>query len=89
MSERKLGPNVKRLMAFKVSRDAIPSGGGFEDGIKALTTPGRMSELSRNALVWVDEAIAVMRTAHDNPYGDDEEIIAGAILAEIEKRENK
>jgi hypothetical protein len=83
---RKLGPNIKRLMAFKVARDAIPNGGGFAAGMTLFTEPGRLAELSRAALEWVDQAIAAMRSAPDNPYGDDEETIAGVILAELDKR---
>jgi len=59
---------------------------GLADGIAAITTPGRMAEVARNALTWVDEVIRVMRSAPDSPYGDDEEAIAGAILAALEGR---
>jgi hypothetical protein len=86
-NERKLSTNVKRLMARFAAREAIPRGGGMADAIQSIITPGRMAELSRNALAKVDLAIAAMRAAPDNPYGDDEETIAGAILAEIEKKE--
>lgn len=85
--DRKLGPNMKRFIAHKVAREAIPPGGGMADGISVFTTPGRLAQLSRDALAWCDAAIQAMRSAPDNPYGDDEEVIAGAILREIEKRE--
>lgn len=75
-----LGPNVKRLLVLKVAKDAIPDGGGFAAGIDALMTPGRMVELSRNALMWIEEALTVFKSASDNPYGDNDEAIAGAIL---------
>lgn len=81
--ERKLGTNLKRLIAYKVSQDAVPAGGGVKDALAALTTPGRMAELSRNALAWVDQAVAAVRSAPDNPYGDDEEAICGAILEQL------
>ena len=84
---RKLGPNMKHFLAYKVSRLAIPPGGGFAAGIDALTTPGRLAQLSRDALAWCDTAIQAMRATPDNPYGDDEEVIAAAILKEIEHKE--
>lgn len=86
MTGRILGPNMKRLMAYRVAREAIPPGGGMASAIQSIVTPGRLSELSRNALAWCDEAINAMRSAPDNPYGDDEETIAGAIVAELDKK---
>lgn len=84
MSERVLGKNVKRLMAYKVSRDAIPDGGGMVAGIAFILDRERMIETSRKALEWVDASIQAIRDTYDNPYGDDEETIAGAILEKIE-----
>lgn len=80
MSERRLGRNLKRLLAIKVSRDAIPNGGGFADGLDFLMNPQRIKEVSLKALEWCDQAIAAVKSAPDNPYGDDEEVIAGVIL---------
>lgn len=87
MSERKLGPNMKRLLAVKVSRDAIPSGGGFADGLSLFLEPGKLAAVSRNALAWIDEAISAVKAAPDNPYGDNEETIAAAILEKLDIRE--
>lgn len=86
MGERTLGPNMKRFLAVKVSRDAIPDGGGFADGIEFLLNPGRMADVSRKALEWCDQCIAAVKSAPDNPYGDDEEVIAGVILAQLEAK---
>jgi len=88
MTDRKIGPNLKKLMIRKMARDAVPPGTGNPMGaaIESMSDKGRMIALLREALVWCDEAISVMRSAPDNPYGDDEEVIAGAILAEIEKK---
>jgi hypothetical protein len=88
MSERKLGANMKRFLAYKVSRDAIPDGGGFAAGLDFLMNPQRMKEVSLKALEWCDQAIAAVKSAPDNPYGDDEETIAGVILAGIDARSN-
>lgn len=83
MIDRKLTPNIKRLLAYKVSRDAIPAGGGLAAGLDFLMNTERIVEVSRNALAWIDAAIAVVKTAPDNPYGDDDEAIAGAILDQL------
>ena len=80
---RKLGPNMKKLLIRKVAVDAIPSGGGFADGVELFTTPGKLVRLSREALVWIDLAIEAIKSAPDNPYGEDEETIAGVILAKL------
>lgn len=86
MTDRKLGPNLKRLLAIVTAKIAIPPGGGLADGMRVLTTPGAMVNAARQGLVQVDQMIAAVRSAPDNPYGDDEEIIAGAILAQLEER---
>lgn len=64
---------------------AIPSGGGLADGMGFLSSPERVGDAARQATEWVNDAIAVVKTAPDNPYGSDEEI-AGAILVRFETR---
>jgi hypothetical protein len=76
-----MGPNVKSLVIRKMSYGAIPDGGGLMDGIKFLR--GDLTKSARKAQEWVDEAIATVKTAPDNPFGDDE-AIAGEILRQIE-----
>lgn len=80
---RKLGPNMQSLLCRKAALDAIPSGGGIAAGMETITASGKLAQLYRDALEWCDQAVAVMKSAPDNPYGDDEEVIAGAILAEL------
>lgn len=82
---RQMGTNFKRLVALKASKDAIPSGGGFLDGVKVLSDPDRLAKLFSEAVAFADAAIDAVRKAPGNTYGDDEEAIAGAILAEIDK----
>ena len=82
-SERKLGRNLKRLIAFIASRKAIPKGGGIGDAMHAILTPGVMEGHLGQALVEADAMIALIKTATDNPYGDDEEAICEAILDEL------
>lgn len=83
--ERKLGPNMKRLLAAFAARISVPPGGGMADAIAVLTTPGRLQEVTREALKQADIAVAAMRAAPDNPYGDDEETIAGALMEAVDK----
>jgi hypothetical protein len=87
--ERKLGPNMRRLLARVVARRAIPSGGGLADGINFIKDQNRFKQVHRESLAWIDEAINVIRSAPDNCYGDDEETIAGVIVDEVEKAINE
>lgn len=84
MNNRKLGPNERRLLTYFAARVAIPPGGGMQAAISAIKNLG---EVTRVALAEMDQAIAVIKAAPDNPYGDDNEIIAGAILLTLEKQD--
>ena len=81
----KQGPNVKRLIIHKMSTLMIPSGGGLSDGIRALSSSESIGKYAREATEWVEEVLTVVKTAPDNPYGNDE-VIAGEILRQIETR---
>lgn len=80
-----MGPNVKKLIVRKMAHDAIPSGGGLAAGVKFLSTKEAVMNGFRVAAKWVEEAIAVVKTAPDNPYQSDEEI-AAAILLKLESK---
>ncbi|MFA7218622.1 MAG: hypothetical protein WC057_08505 [Dehalococcoidales bacterium] len=79
--------NVNKLIIRKMSVDAVPKGGGFQDAIGFLMNPTVMHETAVRAIEWVGAAIQAVKDAPDNPYGDDDEVIAGIILEEIEKRD--
>jgi hypothetical protein len=82
------GPNVTKLIRYKMSVDAIPPGAGFQAGIDFLRTPQRIAESAKASEQWVSDAIAALRqAAKPNPYADmpDEEI-AAVILASIQQR---
>lgn len=83
--ERKLGPNMKRLLFAFMARLAVPPGGGFAGAVDVFLNPEKMKENMREALKQADLAIAAMRSAPDNPYGDDEETIAKTIIDEVDK----
>jgi hypothetical protein len=80
------GHNVKKLICHKMALLMIPSGAGFLEGLQALTTPGNVGKLAREATAWVEQAIAVVKSAPDNPYGNDDEAIAGEVLRQIEEK---
>lgn len=88
-NNKPMGANVKRLLAIFVARIAIPDGGGLADGIALFTTPGRLSEVNRKAMGQVEQALAAMKAAPDNPYGDDDEVIAAAIVQAVEARQKQ
>jgi len=83
-NNKPMGKNVKRLLVLKVSRDAIPTGGGFAAGIEFLLNKERMIDVNRKAIAWIEEALAAVKATPDNPYGDDDELIAQAILNKLE-----
>lgn len=87
-SERKLGPNMKRLLSNFMARVAIPPGGGMADGIALFTEPGKYQRVIREAMTLTDQAITAMRAAPDKWYSDDEEEIAGIILAKLDERDD-
>ena len=70
-----------------MSRDMVPDGGGFQDAIKSLITPGNIGKVAKEATKWVEEVIQLVKTAPDNPHKTDEEI-AGVILDKIEEKKD-
>ncbi len=86
-SERKLGPNMKRLLSMFIARIAVPPGGGFASAITLFTEQGKHQRVAREALSQMDIAITAMRAAPDKYYSDDEEEIAGIILAKLDERD--
>jgi hypothetical protein len=79
-----MGPNERKLISMKMSKIMIPDGGSVLDGFNALTNPGKLGEVAREATGWVKQAMEVVKSAPDNPYGDDNEAIAAEVLRRIE-----
>ena len=81
--------NVKRLVAHKMSVDAVPGGGGLVDALKFLSSKEAILSGARAATEWVRLAIAAVRQAGEpNPWKDaDDEAIAGEILRRIKDRQ--
>ena len=85
MAERILGPNVKRLAARFAAVEAVPPGGGMPAALTFLTEPTRFKLGIKRAVQNALAAVDAVKTAHDNPYGSDDEVIAGAILRKIDQ----
>ena len=85
MSERKLTPKVKELLAHFIALEAVPKGGSLADGLNFLTNPERRRQGLERAMVNMEAALMVVKSAPDNPYGDDDEAIATAIIERVEK----
>jgi hypothetical protein len=80
------GPNVKKLIAHKMSLDTVPRGGGFKDAVAFLSDPKGITSAARSATVWVEAALAAVRAAPDCRPGITDEEIAADILARIEAK---
>jgi len=81
--------NVAKLTIKRLSVLAVPRGGGIADGIKFFRDEEHRKKLVLEAEAWTKEAIKVFKTAVDNPFGDDDEAIAGYILDKIQGRSKK
>lgn len=95
-ASKRIGPNVRRLIAHKAALLMVPPGcggkakdGAFAVAINALTTPGNLVQMTRAATAWVEKAIeAVKKAPGGEAYGDDE-AIAGAILKSVAERQRR
>lgn len=83
-----LGPNARRLVTRKLAVDAIPAGSPdpFAAGLRFLSDPG-LGARAQAAEDWVKRAIALVKGAPDNPYGNDDEVIAAELLRRVETRQ--
>lgn len=84
---RPIGPNVRRLIAIKMAKDAIPAGGGFADGVNYLASSG-LGQRAQEATKWVEDAIQAVKSAPDNRWPDDE-AIAGELVKRIETKQKE
>lgn len=82
------GPNMRRLLAARMSRLAIPDGGGFVDGLAFFFDKDKRRQVIIDAENWVTAAIFIVRTAPEpNPWREaDSEAIAGEILRRVDER---
>jgi len=87
----KIETNFKKLIAHKMSVDAVPPGGGLKSALDFLMNPAALAASSKAAKEWVTEAIAVIRQAAEpHPWNNaDDESIAGELLRLIAERKAK
>jgi hypothetical protein len=83
---RHIGPNLKKLMIHFMAVDAVPPGGGLQSAVDLIMSPNGLRDSAMRSLAQALAAIDAMRAAPDNPYGNDEEIIAGEFVKQIEER---
>jgi len=83
-----LGPNMKKLIIRFLSLEAVPQGGNFADGMNFLSNPAGVRQAWNRSVEKAKLAVDAIRAAPDNPYGDDEEVIAGVILDRVSERES-
>lgn len=89
IQNRNYGPNVTKLITRFIAREAVPPGGGIADGVEFFVNPERRKQVLAKAEADALIAIQAIKAAPDNPYGNDDEVIAGAILEKIEQRRRK
>ncbi len=91
----KQGPNVKKLIAHKMSLIMIPPGSknGLATGIAALRKPGNIFAVCREATAWVEAALSAVKSAPGGMVYTDDEQIAGIILdgiaVKLEERKSR
>lgn len=83
--KRKIGPNLKKLMIHFMAVDAVPAG-GLQSAVDLIMSPNGLRDSAMRSLAQALAAVDAMRAAPDNPYGDDEEVIAGEFVKQIEER---
>lgn len=83
------GLNVKRLIAYRLATIAVPPNGNVFDGLSFLTSKDKIVAGTKEATKWVEQAIATVKAAPNNPYGDNDEAIAGEILRQVDVKRGK
>lgn len=82
-----LTPNIRRLLAEFTTAESLPkSNATLADAIASLSSKEKILENSRKGLARLNEALLAIKSAPDNPYGEDDEEIAGVILKAIEEK---
>ncbi len=83
----KYGPNVRILITKFIAREAVPPGGGLASAVEFLGNPERRKQVLENAEAKAIQAIQLIKSAPDNPFGDNDEQIASELLSKIQERQ--
>lgn len=81
------GPNVTKLITKFIAREAVPPGGGLASALEFFSNPEQRKQVLDSAEAKAIQAIQAIKSAPDNPFGDDDERIAGELLAKIQERQ--
>lgn len=89
--QKRLGTNTLWLIALRMSQLAIPPGtpNALAAGVHVLLDANKMMAIGKEATLWVKNAIAAVKAAPDNPYGDDDEVIATELRRQVTEREER
>lgn len=85
----KYGPNVTKLIIKFIAREVVPAGGGIADGIEFFRNSERRKQILESAESKTIQAIQLIKSAPDNPFGNDDEQIASELLKKIEEKRSK
>ena len=83
----KYGPNVTKLITKFISREAVPPGGGLASALEFFSDAEKRKKVLDSAEAKAIQAIQLIKSAPDNPFGDDDEAIASGLLAKIQERQ--
>lgn len=82
----KHGPNVTKLIIQFIASEAVPPDGSLADAIEFFKNQEHQKRILAKAEAGALAAIQLIKTAPDNPYGNDDEVIAGALVEKIKER---
>jgi hypothetical protein len=82
----KHGPNVTKLIIRFIALEAVPPGGGLASAIEFFKNQELRKQVLESAEAKAMQAIQLIKSAPDNPYGEDDEQIAGELLKKIAER---
>lgn len=88
MTDLNHGPNVTKLIIRFAANETIPPGSDpFAGVVEFFHDPEKRRAIMAKAEGKAMTAIALVMSARDNPYGDDFEAVAAALLAGLAERE--
>lgn len=82
----KYGTNVTKLITQFIAHEAIPAGGGIASAVEFFQNAERRKQVLTAAETKAIRVIELIKTAPDNPFGNDDELIAGELLKKIAER---
>lgn len=79
------GPNVRELICRRMTALMVSNNEPGNSRDSLLSRVEQLSSIAKSATNWVEYALQLIKTAKDNPYLDDDEKIAEAILHAIDE----